>query len=495
MPLLLAQVSFLNFIWKDLINRIYLVTAIIVSILIWAVFKSYYIHPNIIFDSYYYIQGAVNNWDVGPWPIGYSKFLQLVGLFSHSALVLVTLQYFLLQLSLLLFFFTLRYFLGLGRWMSAVLFIFLFINPLFIYTCNHILSDALFTAISVLWLVQLFWIICRPRPYMIFTQAILLFLAYAIRYYALYYPVLACLAFLLSQWRWSYKLAGMGVQFFLIGGLILFTIHKNEQTVHVRQFSPFGSWKLASNALYMYSHIPPAQRKPVPAKFAELDNMVRSYFDAPHDTVEFLKEDPTWGSYYMFIYPPSPLIGYMLAKQGELASPLDYNKFAQEGLLYDAYAKFLFRSYPHAYLNHVVWPNTLLFIMPHKEVYVDSVNPFVLRKDPLGDNAVKWFGVKDIYIAQPLIRLRSEVASFYPMFNTVVHFGFVLSLIIFLALRKYRGIPAPYVYIILTVAAFWLCNFVFSIFSLASLLRYELLTVMIEFAFTLYFLELIYADD
>ena len=42
-----------------------------------------------------------------------------------------------------------------------LLFLFLFLNPLFLYCSNFIMSDPLFTTLSIGWLVQLIWLIQR----------------------------------------------------------------------------------------------------------------------------------------------------------------------------------------------------------------------------------------------------------------------------------------------------------------------------------------------
>src|SRR5712691_5342017 len=105
-----AMPTFLHFIWGQRINRIYLWSALGISLILLALFKMLYPYPNLVMDSYYYIRAAATNADVNAWPIGYSKFLQLVGLFTHSPMVLVCLQYLFLELSLLILFFTLRLF-------------------------------------------------------------------------------------------------------------------------------------------------------------------------------------------------------------------------------------------------------------------------------------------------------------------------------------------------------------------------------------------------
>lgn len=487
--------SFLQFVFKNRSNQLYLLFAAFLSIGLWLIFKHFYPYPNIIFDSYYYIQAAILRSEVNAWPIGYSKFLRLTGLFSHSANVLLTTQYFFLVLCFLFFFFSLRFFFRLGKWSSLILFVFLLLNPIFFYTCNLVLSDTLFTGLSILWFTQLLWIVFRPRPYMVITHAVLLVITFSTRYSALYYPLAACLFFILSPQRITFKIAGIVLQFILVGAFILYTINKTEATYGVKEFSPFGSWKIASNALYMYEHVQPKTTEQMPVKFQPLDKLVRKYFDSPHEKIDLMDADPTWGSYYMFIYPPSPLIEYMHSKHGTSTLPLDYKHFAPMGPLYKDYGNYLIRKYPAAFARHVVWPNIQLYAIPHPEVFADSINPFYLRKDTLGSYVKTWFGLTNITIPVEKIRLRSQVLAPYPILNTLVHIIFVASFLGFFLLDGYKRIGKPYRYALAAIAVLWLGNFCFGMITAGGLLRYQLFITIIECSFSLFFIEFIALSD
>ena len=488
------QTDFIHFIWNRN-NRLYIWSATVISIVLWVVFKHFYPYPNIIWDSYSYIDAAVDNADVNNWPIGYSKFIRFIGLFSHAPNVLLTTQYFFLEVCFLYFFFTLRFFFRLGKWTSNILFFFLLLNPIFFYISNLILSDTLFTGISLLWLCQLIWIIFRPRPYMIFTHALLVLLAFVTRYYALYYPFAACLFFLLSRQQLPWKIAGIVLQFIFVGWFIQYTINKMEATTGVKQFSPSGGWKLANNALYMYDYVKPDKNEPIPEKFRELHKLVRKYFDSPHEKQSLLKIEPTWGSFYMFMYPPSPLMEYQLIKYAKDTATSDFKKFSAMGPLYEAYGNYLIRKHPAAFVKHIVWPNVILYMNPHGEVFSDSDNPFYLRPD-MGVKTQKWFGLKTISIPPTHIRLRAKILSPYPILNALIHIIFITSCIAFFFINGYKK-TKPYSYAILAITGLWLCNYVFTILSAGSVLRFQLFISIVEFAFALFFIEFIsnYEDE
>jgi len=114
-----------------------------------------------------------------------------------------------------------------------------FVNPLSLYLSNTINSDALFGALSILWVTQLLWIIHKPRVYQLFVQAILLFLCFTIRNNAYYYPLIAIIAFLLTKQNWKWKLAGMVLPFLFIIPFVIHTQNEAYKITGTRQFSLF----------------------------------------------------------------------------------------------------------------------------------------------------------------------------------------------------------------------------------------------------------------
>lgn len=481
--------SLVRFIWGQRRNRFYLWSAIGLSIILLTIFKILYPYPNLVMDSYYYIRAAANNADVNAWPIGYSKFLQLVGIFTHSPLVLVCLQYLFLEFSLLVLFFTIRFFFNLGNIPSNILFIFFFANPLFLYTGNLIMADCLFNGLSILWIIQLLWIIYRPRPYMIFTHALLLIITFTVRYNALYYPIVAALAFLLSRQPLKLKLAGIILPIVLVIGFIIYTSHKMETYCGVRQFSAFGGWKLANDALYMYAHIHPDKSDTVPAKFRMVDRYVRRYFEITHEQGDLMAPDVFHGSPFMF---SGPLMYYMISKYGlDTAVFIDFRKWSRMGPLYTQYGSYLARKYPTAFARWFLWPNVKRYALPPQEIYM-TITPFFLRPDELGPEATSWFGLTTLMVKPAYINMRLQISSFYPILFGLIHVCFILSLLGFTLSRGWHIVGKPYRYCLLAMLFFWFCDLGFSLTAAAIVMRYQILSVSLEFALSLFFLEFIY---
>ena len=480
--------TLLNFIWGQRSNRLYLWTALGISLVLLTIFKTLYPYPNLVMDSYYYIRAAATNADVNAWPIGYSKFLQLVGLFTHSPLILVCVQYLILELSLLLLFFTIKFFFHPGKVPSILLFIFFFANPLFLYTANLVMADSLFNGLSILWVVQLLWIIYRPRPYMIFTHAALLLITFTVRYNALYYPLVAALAFLLSRQNIRLKLAGIVLPIILVISFITYTSHKMEAYSGVKQFSPFGGWKLANDALYMYAHVHPDSSDPVPARFRAVDKITRRYFELSHDPGDLMAPDVFHGSPFMF---GGPLMFHMAQLYGPDTAFINFKKWSRMAPLCTDYGSYLIKKYPLSFARWFLWPNMQRYANPPREIYM-TITPFFLRPDELGPEATRWFGLTTLMVKPEYINLRLQIFSIYPLFFGLVHLAFILSLLGFLLNKGWRSIGKPYNYCVLAIFFLWVCDLGFSLTAAAIVMRYQIFMVILEVAFSLFFLEFLY---
>lgn len=489
-----AAPTLYRYITRSKENQWYLKAGLLISLLLWIVFKCFYTQPNIIFDSYHYVRPAYHHENVNAWPIGYSKFIVLAGLISHSANFLLTVQYLLLQASFAFFFFTFRYFFPLGKTASHILFFFLLLNPIYIYSSNLILSDTLFTTLSLLWLCQLLWIIFRPAPYMIVTQALLLLLAFTVRYNALYYPLIAALTFLFAKRKSWFAITGIALQTVLVLWFVNYTEKEMKKIYNVADFSPFGGWKLASNALYMYEHVYKQKSYAVPDIYHKIDVITREYFDAPHQQINLMVNDPTWGSYYMYM-APSPLIKYMHHRFGQDTYPMDFSHFPWVGAHLKAYGNFLIHRYPKAYFTWFVWPNINRYFYPPQEVLVDNANPFVLREGDFGEPVKKWFHLSSIHTPRWLIQIRTAIFTPYPYLSSFIHFAFLLSALFFLLFRMLKTITPAQRIALALVGILWLVDFGFNVLAAGIVLRYQLFILCIEAAATLYCIDRLYQHE
>jgi len=479
--------SFRDFIGHARSNRIYLTGAIALSLLLFFIFKLIYPYPNMVTDSYVYIRPLVEEQRVNSFPMGYTWFLGLFSFFSRSATLLVWVQYLLLEVSCLLFFFTLLYFFRPGRWLRLLLFLFLFMNPLLLYCSNFIMSDALFTTLSILWITQLMWIIARPRTYMILVHALLLLLVFTVRYNALYYPFVTAAALLLTRMRPWLKIAAIVFQFLLIGAFIQYTSMEMERVSGIRQFSPFGGWRMANNALYMYGHVCLERNDPVPPRFAGLDHLVKDYFNAVRE-VDDLSNPSSSGAYYG-ADPGAPLVQYKYRQFGRDSIFLDLKTFGSLAPLYSAYGTWLAGKYPLDYCRWFLWPSTIRYAVSPPEVF-RNLSPFYLRDDKIGKETAGWFHLNTLTASPAAIQFRDGLLAPYPIFLCMIHLAFVLGLLGVL-LFNFKKVSGPHRYIILTVAGFWVCDLFFKVTAGAIVLRHQLFLMILEFAFALVFPDFI----
>jgi len=473
-------------------TRFYLLTAVGVSLLLFTLFKHFYPYPNMVMDSYVYLNAAVHHWGANSYPIGYSKFLEWFLHFSNSAGLLVWIQYLLLECSCGLLFLTVAYFFKPSKSIQCILLIFLFCNPLWMFTSNFIMSDGLYTAISVFWITQLIWIIGRPRPFLIWTNAILLLLAFAIRPNAVYYPLISSLVILLTSFRPRVKMLAIFLEVAFIGLFVEYTRVETKQLTGIKQFSPLGGWHMANNALYMYSHIYLENKYPLPDKFLQLDSVVRDYYDHTKHPVEVLELDARngFGGYYLDDRN-SPLYKYMNWKYGSDTLFTNFRKWGPVGQLYGEYGTYLISHHPLNFLQYYALPNIERYIWPPAEVF-SLYTPFFMRSDNFGKMVAQSFQLKTLTVSAKLINFRTTILSYYPTIFGLLNILLVLAIIGFLLFRGSKNIDKTNLYILSTIVLLFLFNFLFSIAAASIVLRYELFMLIVLFVFDMLLLENVY---
>jgi protoporphyrinogen oxidase len=465
-----------DYLWKNKANRTWWIAGFVIFLLQFIIFKLKYPYANYMPDSYSYIEAAANNTDVNMWPVAYSKFLRLISVFTHSDKVVVGIQYMFLQISSLLFLFSLLYFQKekVGRWLKGALLLFAILNPVTLYIANYISADALFIGFSLLWLSTLVWIVYQPKTWMVVTHGLLLLVCFTLRYNAIYYPIVSLLVFILTRRSWKFKVAGVMVGVGLVLVSFLITSQKMGTVTGKRQFSAFGGWQLANNALYMYEQIPAKDRGPVPVKFAKLEAMVREHMDTLQK-VKRTHEDSVNAYFYLWS-PRAPLVSYLTKAYKKDSTTPYFKRWANEGPLYGEYALYLIKRYPMAYLENWMLPNAVKFAVPPTE-FLGTYN---MGGDSVGKLAKDWFNYKSQKVKDHNKKDAKIVETeWYPVFIALVNLVFIMGLIGILVLgaikKKEYGLPQ-----LLGVALLlWLLNCGFSIFASPIVLRYQTFPMLV----------------
>ena len=467
-----------DYLWKDRHNRAWWIVGIFAFLFEFVLFKFRYPFANYMPDSYSYLEAAFNNSNVNMWPVAYSKFLRLISVFTHSDKIVVGLQYLFMQCSSLVFLFSLLYWLKPRRGVKTILMLFVLLNPLPLYLANYISADALFIGLSLLWLSSLIWIIYKPRPLLVVVQAVLLLACFTVRYNAIYYPFVAILALLLSRQPWKFKLLGVTLSLLLVGSSILYTSNKMKETIGQWEFSAFSGWQLANNALYMYQHIPAAERGPIPKRFAGLETMVRQHMDTLAK-IKFSSADSA-NSYFYLWSSRGPLIQYLERKYKKDSATPYFNRWASEGPLYSSYALYLIKKYPLEFAKEWLLPNAVKYVVPPTEF----LGIYNMGSEDVGRLAKDWFDYKSVKIlSQGKKNRETSIAAteWFPIFGAMSNILLVMGSIGVIFFGGVRWKEYGLVQLLAAMLTFYFVNSAFSVFASPVVLRYQVFPLLVAF--------------
>jgi len=474
-----SKQTFTEFLFHNRRNRIILYLAAAAIIIQFGIFKYLYPFANYAYeDSFEYLHAASENLTISPFPIGYSKFLRLVSVFVKPDLVLVSLQYLMIQFSILFLLITIFYFYKAGRVIQALVFCIMIFNPLLLHLANMVSSDGVFLALSMTWFTLLLWIIYKPSNKIIGWHALVLFAAFTVRYNALIYPLISFLAFGLSKLPLQKKITGWGLGLLLCGWFVGLSMFQYKKLTGYWQFSPFSGWLLANNAMYAYREVDSADREPVPLKFRALDNMIRSF----HDRYPHLQLG--WDGYAYMWRPQFPLWQYRDSLFKKDIGATEFKKWASMGPLYSSYGLFIIKKYPAHFLRYFVWPNSGRYFGPP----IEFLGGYNLGKPIVPESAVKWFGYTNNRVK---VRMKSGqvlILQDYPFGVSIINLIMFLGLLSYILLKGWQYSPSFNKSIILS-GIVWVANAGFTILTCFAALRFQSFQVLLSAIFSLLLID------
>lgn len=472
-----AQLSFKQWIWK---NRFYLFAYFIIVLVQFTWFKWLFPYPSFFPDSNSYVEAAYYNQAINMWPIGYSRFLQLFSFISHYDTALVLLQYLLLHVSIIYFLGTVIYFLRPGKWLTGILLLFGVANPILLHMANFVSSDALYTALSIIWVTQLCWIFYRPNNWLLFTHAIVLAAVFTVRYNAIYYPLLSCIVMLISDTSVKKRVLSMAFIGALLAAFVFHTLYVYKVQTGYNQFSAFGGWQMAANALLPYSYVDSVKSSEVPAKFRQLHGYVNEHNTILAARPAQYRNDRILGVYFLWD-GASPLKRYLAVHGGtNTKAPNGYFRaWARQAPLFGEYGVYLTKKYPLAYAQYYLWPNLVRYYVPPVE-FLDNYN---MDMDVVEDMEKKWFRYPTEKIFTRTKDRHISYMFIYPYLLAAVNLLYVLGLIGFLALGGWKTSTRYYKNLLLLVLAIWCCNLGFSVLASPIVLRYQIFPMLLSFTF------------
>lgn len=475
--------SFAQMIWNDGEYKSYFLLSCGCILLQLTIFKVLYPFPNFLPDSYSYIDAATSNDDVNTWPIGYSKFLRLLSVLTSSHLALVVIQYLFLTLSVMYLLYTVFFVFRPGKWACRILLVLNICNPLLLYVSNFVSSDALFASLSLIWFAQLVQVLFYPTRKLTIAHALICFAVFAVRYNAIYYPLVSLIVVGCTKDKRMNKMIFTGTITILIAIFLLSTLDTYKNRIGKPQFSPFAGWQLASNALYGYSHVVPELRKTPPVQFKYLHSVVNKDMDSLSRLR--VRPDDELGIYYLW-NESSPLNQYMHLQKLKDTARILGKGWGDLGPLYSKYGWYLIREYPAVYLRYYILPNLINFYVPDPEFLSVQNMGF-----PTIDNkAVIWFKLRSNRIRGFFSDSHIEVTAAFPYLFAMLNVFFVLSIAGFLLCGGFSSRnKTQFQHFVRLSLVVWLCNVGFSVLASPIVLRYQLFPMITTGLFTVLLLS------
>jgi hypothetical protein len=453
----------------------YALIAIPVLLLTWVLFKIGYPFADFFTDSYTYINAAANHDSISFRPIGYSIFLRGVHSISASDTFLTTLQYLLLQSACLYLFFFLHRQFNFSLRTERILLAFLLLDPVIPYLANCVSSDALFTALSLFWMVELIRLVRQPSRGALIRQLLFLALVFLVRYNALCYPVVAAFAFLLCPKRGLFKLTGIAASILIVlsGTLIIKEITRRE--TGVAAFSAFSSWQLANNALNMYPWIPVDTTNLPSPEGRQLTALCRQYFDSAGPSIQ--KNPPSATSSYMW-EQGSPLRQYMDEYRKRYNLPY-FTAWNNVSPLFTQYGYHLIRRHPLAFSGYYLWPSAKGYFLPPLEIF-EQYNEGKKEVDAVAQD---WFHyhTRQIKVGSPTIQ--AAIFAPFPWIYFMTNVVFVITASLFLWRKDRRTRNPGFTSCFILIVVFFVINSAFGIFATASVFRYQVVSLILLVTF------------
>jgi len=472
-----SQKSFFTYLYAE--NKIYSLLILGLVILQFIIFKLLYPFPDFFSDSYSYIAAAIDHLDVNIWPIGYSKFLGLFHWFTQSATALNLFQYLFLEVSALYFYHTLVYFFPTGKNTRTALCLFLFFNPLNLYLANYVTSDAIFIALSLIWLTQLIWIIHRPQAYQIALHAVVFFIAFTFRYNAMFYPILSAATFIISRqviWR---KIIGIVSGPLLIIPFIIFSANAAKKLTGTAQFPPIlGGWQWGNNALYMRGFIEEDSTSFPTPETADLDQIARKYFSSPYRPQDQLA---SYVANFFIRQPEAPLKQYMQKLYGHTKDFGSIQQWGKVAPVFGQYGLFLIKRHPLAYARYYLLVNTKNYFLPPLE----KLEVYNLGSYEVWPVAAYWFAFHSLKIRAISLTFQGILLFIFTPLFCLLNLYYAISIFLFLRRKAWKQASRQFNYSIGVVSIFLLLNCLFSIFANIIVIRYQVFPMIAFMAFTM----------
>jgi len=388
--------------------------------------------PDGISDSADYIRSAVQGRYIGYRPYGYSKFLNLIKGVSNQIPFLIFIQFLISTCVHIVFAKTLVHIFNLSKGYKIALYILLAFSLKTIYLTNCILSDSLFTSLTILWTTILIWIIyskdSRITIVLIILTCIVLYITINIRYIGIIYFILTFFVLTLTLCKKEKNLFFLSFLILCIMGYKLYhdQVMATKKITGVHTYSGFSGWQMADNAMHAVSEIDFNNDE---IENPELKNFISTLSNFDSST---LKADGVTAKYLWL--KKLPLKQYLFDKMNENQSQYLRTWTKLGKTTYTDFAKYVMIHYPVEYTQNYLIPNLLETLYPKlDDLYTTSDTAYV-------SNVI----LKDHFDFDPSLKMLvrqtpiNAVANYLPITQLIIWLVLMVILILIIAKKVWK---------------------------------------------------------
>lgn len=333
------------------------------AIAVYIIFVILYPLPFVFPDSGSYMLSAYDPDQFNIYrPMGYSGYISFLHGIWGSMGFLTAVTYFLHIISALFLLFSARYLLklkgGLGFVMLSVCALF---APTLLFATNFIMSDSLFTSLTMLFLATALWIVFSRNWVVIVVHLLIFWGLYSVRFSGMFYVPISIIAMLFSPLgrnvyiRASLALAPM----VLFVALFYSTKSEYKQQTGFDTFSGFNGWQLLNNA----SVLIPKAASVSPEKFSNQDDIrfMHSFFATYPDSMYAENFMLSTSQMWTKTLPPRQFTAVMM----ENSKGASYSQaWIYSGVMFQKYATELIKNDFSGYLTKYILPSALSIFKP-----------------------------------------------------------------------------------------------------------------------------------
>lgn len=419
------DISFFSFIRrKEQKNKLLFIT--VFYLIVYFVLIYLYPFPDGISDSGGYVLSALENQYLGYRPFGYSKFLIKLHGISTSISFVVFVQYWLNAICTVFFIFTIKYLFRPKNKMLEFIFEFFSICSVStIYMTNCILSDSLFSSLTILWIAFSIWLIATPKTHyktlFFFIQVVLLGILLTVRYTGFIYSGIALVIVFITFFQKSkFKMLGFSAVIIILVSTIYFNQIKTTTVVTgIKSFSGFSGWQMANNVLHVLPHIQLDTSQIVNQEVKKF-----SHFAEQHDT---LIKCPKYSTTPVFMWDSKmPLKKYLYTQINEKKTVYltEYTYLGEN--VYSKFAAHIIKKHPLAYIRYFIIPNMCGVVYPRYDDVLIQYKANVIPQDLLQ----KWFEIDTETKFYSRSEIIGKIARFLPEFKLVLLILTVIAVVL-----------------------------------------------------------------